>query len=414
MSLLAPYRVLDLTGPLGFLTGKIFGDLGADVIKIEPPGGEPSRLQPPFLNNGNGCRQSLYWLAYNANKRGITLNLENNKGRELFYRLVAESDFVIESFSPGTRGELGLAYEELSRANPALIVVSVSPFGQEGPYKDLQGSDLEIMALSGAMSLAGEKDGEPMRVSVPQAPMWVGAEAAMGALTALAYRSTTGVGQQVDVSAQVAVMSALAHAQAFWDLNHVNPERAGVFVTGRSVLGAKMRVMWRCKDGWINFIIYGGTAGRHTNQQLITWMDEKGLAPDWLKEIDWNTFAVTNITQGEVDRLEAPIADFFAAVTKDEFLEGAIKRQMLGYPVATMADIDRNPQLQARNFWQDVVDGSSGTTLKYPGGFAVVNGQRLQIRRAAPRVGEPNAEVYGAELGLSRKEMAELQSQYVI
>jgi len=270
------------------------------------------------------------------------------------------------------------------------------------------------MALSGAMSLAGEKDGEPMRVSVPQAPMWVGAEAAMGALTALAYRSTTGLGQQVDVSAQVAVMSALAHAPAFWDLNHVNPERAGVFVTGRSVLGAKMRVMWRCKDGWINFIIYGGTAGRHTNQQLITWMDEKGLAPDWLKEIDWNTFAVTNITQGEVDRLEAPIADFFAAVTKDEFLEGAIKRQMLGYPVATVADINRNPQLQARNFWQDVVDGWSGKTLKYPGGFAVVNGQRLQIRRAAPCVGEHNEEVYLKELGLSRKEMAELQSQHVI
>ena len=412
--LLAPYHVLDLTGPLGFLTGKIFGDLGADVIKVEPPGGDPSRRQAPFLKNGNGCRQSLYWLACNANKRGVTLNLENDKGRELFYRLATESDFIIESFPPGARAGLGAAYNELSRQNPGLILVSISPFGQEGPYKHLQGSDLEIMALSGAMSLAGETDGEPMRVSVPQAPMWVGAEAAMGALTALAYRSTTGLGQQVDVSAQVAVMSALAHAPAFWDLNHVNPERAGVFVTGRSVLGAKMRVMWRCKDGWINFIIYGGTAGRHTNQQLITWMDEKGLAPDWLKEIDCNTFAVTNITQGEVDRLEAPIADFFAAVTKEEFLEGAIKRQMLGYPVATVADINRNPQLQARNFWQDVADGWSGKTLKYPGGFAVVNGQRLQIRRAAPCVGEHNEEVYLKELGLSRKEMAELQSQHVI
>ncbi len=270
------------------------------------------------------------------------------------------------------------------------------------------------MALSGAMSLAGEKDGEPMRVSVPQAPMWVGAEAAMGALTALAYRSITGRGQHVDVSAQVAVMSALSHAPAFWDLNRENPERAGVFVTGRSVLGAKMRVMWPCKDGWINFIIYGGAAGRHTNQQLITWMDEKGLAPDWLKETDWSTFAVTNITQGEVERLEAPIMDFFAAVSKNEFLEGAIKRQMLGYPVATVADIHRNPQLQARNFWQEVVDEGSGKTLKYPGGFAVINGQRLPIRCAAPKVGEHNEEIYLKELGLSPKEMAELQSELVI
>src|SRR5437870_5915615 len=412
--LLAPYRVLDLTGPLGFLTGKIFGDLGADVIKIESPGGDISRRLPPLLRNGNGSQQSLYWLAYNANKRGITLNLQSDRGRHLFTQLALESDFIIESFPPGVFEQFGSEYESLKHRNPGLILVSISPFGKEGPYKDLKGSDLEIMALSGAMSLAGEKDGEPMRVSIPQAPMWVGAEAAMGALTALAYRSMTGLGQQVDVSAQVAVMSALAHAPAFWDLNRVNPERAGVFVTGRSVLGAKMRVMWPCKDGWINFIIYGGAAGRHTNQQLVEWMTEKGLAPKGLKEIDWNAFAVTNLAQGEVDRFEAPIAGFFAAVTKDEFLEGAIKRQMLGYPVATIADIDRNPQLHARNFWQHVEDGGTGKTLKYPGGFAVVNGQRLQIRRAAPRVGEHNAEVYGAALGLNESEIAWLQADGLI
>ena len=412
--LLAPYRVLDLTGQLGFLTGKIFGDLGADVIKIEPPGGDPSRRHPPFLSNGNGSRQSLYWLAYNANKRGITLDLEQVKGRELFHCLVRRVDFIIESFAPGVMRELHLGYELLRKENSRLILVSISPFGQEGPYKDLQGSDLEIMALSGAMSLAGEKDGTPRRVSVPQAPMWVGAEATMGALTALAYRTMTGRGQHVDVSAQVAVMSALAHAPAFWDLNRVNPERAGVFVTGRSVLGAKMRVMWRCKDGWINFIIYGGAAGRHTNQQLVAWMEEKGLAPEWLKQIDWNTFAVTNIEQREVDRLEAPIADFFAAVTKDEFLDGAIQRQMLGYPVATVEHIAHNAQLQARNFWQEVEDSASGRTLRYPGGFAVINGERLPITRGAPQVGEHNQEVFADELGLSEREIAQLQAEGVI
>jgi crotonobetainyl-CoA:carnitine CoA-transferase CaiB-like acyl-CoA transferase len=353
-------------------------------------------------------------LAHNANKRGITLDLGQAKGRELFCRLVRRVDFIIESFAPGVTRELHLGYDILHEENPRLILVSISPFGEEGPYKDLQGSDLEIMALSGAMSLAGEKDGEPMRVSVPQAPMWVGAEAAMGALTALAYRTMTGHGQHVDVSAQVAVMSALAHAPAFWDLNRVNPERAGVFVTGRSVLGAKMRVMWRCKDGWINFIIYGGTAGRHTNQQLVAWMDEKGLAPEWLRQIDWNTFAITNIEQCEVDRLEAPISNFFAAVTKNEFLEGAIKRQMLGYPVATVEDISRNAQLEARNFWQEVVDPASGRTLKYPGGFAVINGERLPIRRGAPKVGEHNKEVYADELGLSESEIAELEAVGVI
>jgi len=416
--LLAPYRVLDLTGPLGFLTGKIFGDLGADVIKIEPPGGDPSRLQPPLLKNENGNDsgnpQSLYWLAYNANKRGITLNLDQEKGRELFRCLVRRADFLIESFAPGVLRQLDLGYDILHEENPRLILVSISPFGQQGPYKDLQGSDLEIMALSGAMSLAGEKDGAPMRVSVPQAPMWVSAEAAMGALTALAYRTMTGHGQHVDVSAQVAVMSALAHAPVFWDLNRVNPERAGVFVTGRSVRGAKMRVMWPCKDGWINFIIYGGTAGRHTNQQLVAWMDEKGLAPEWLKQIDWNTFTVTDIKQSDIDRIEAPIADFFAAVTKNEFLEGSFQRQILGYPVSSVEDISRNPQLKARDFWQEVVDPASGRTLKYPGGFALINGERLPITRGAPNVGEHNQKVYAGELGLSESEITELQRVGVI
>src|SRR5206468_11598816 len=131
---------------------------------------------------------------------------------------------------------------------------------------------------SGAMSLAGEADGEPMRVSVPQAAQWAGSEAAMGALTALVYRTQSGRGQWVDVSAQVAVLSALAHAPVFWDLNRVNPERAGIYITGRSVTGAKMTALWRCNDGWINFIIYGGAAGRHTNQQLVKWMAEKEMA----------------------------------------------------------------------------------------------------------------------------------------
>src|SRR2546429_1862695 len=321
MSLLAPYRVLDLTGPLGFLTGKIFGDLGADVIKIEPRGGDASRRLPRFLENGNGSPPSLNWLAHNANKRGITLNVQSERGRDLFLRLALDADFIIESFPPGVFEQVGIEYESWQQQNPGLILVSISPFGQEGPYRDLKGSDLEIMALSGAMSLAGEKNGEPMRVSIPQAPMWVGAEAAMGALTALAYRSLTGRGQHVDVSAQVAVMAALAHAPAFWDLNRVNPERAGVYVTGRSMKGAKMRVFWPSSDGWINFILYGGAAGRHTNQQLVAWMNEKGLAPEWLTQMDWSKFEIPSITQEEVDKLEAPIGEFFLTVTKQEFLE---------------------------------------------------------------------------------------------
>ncbi|HEY3119894.1 MAG TPA: CoA transferase [Vicinamibacteria bacterium] len=384
--LLEPYSVLDLTGPLGYLTGKVLADLGAHVVKVEPPGGDPTRRWLPQRRTADGA-VGVYWLATNAGKRGLVLDLESDEDRRTLRDLARSADFLLESFPPGTLERWGLGYDTLHGDNAGLIFVSITPFGQHGPYRDYQAFDLELMALGGAMSLAGEEGGEPMRVTVPQAPMWVGAEAAMGALTALVYRTRTGWGQRVDVSGQAAVMSALAHAPAFWDLSHINPQRAGIHITGRSVTGARMRVFWPCRDGWINFIIYGGTAGRRTNQQLVAWMDAKGMAPPWLKELEWSRFSVPTLAQEEIDRLEAPIAAFLATLTKQEFLEGAVSREMLGYPVSTVADISADRQLAARGFWQELAD-STGAGLRHPGGFAVVNGRRLSLRGPAPRLHE--------------------------
>ena len=390
--LLNPYRVLDLTTPLGFLAGRILADLGADVIKVEPPGGDPSRAWPPFDSRGRE-RRSLFWAAHNANKRGITADLETAGGQYVIRELARGVDFVVESFAPGYLARRGLGYEDLSRINPRLVLVSITPFGQEGPSRDLLASDIEIMAASGAMSLAGEANGEPMRVTLPQAASWAGAEAAMGALTALIHRTRTGRGQMVDVSAQSAVIAALAHAPVFWDLNAINPERAGVYITGRSVTGARMRAFWPCKDGWINFIVYGGAAGRHTNQQLVAWMRQCGFDDPALGRIDWRSFTVTGLAQQEVDAIEAPIGRFLATLTKQEFLEGASAREMLGYPVSTAEDIHHDRQLTSRDFWQEVPSGSG--SIRYPGGFAVVDGERLAIRRPAPEIGEHNDEVIG-------------------
>jgi crotonobetainyl-CoA:carnitine CoA-transferase CaiB-like acyl-CoA transferase len=414
MMLLQSYRVLDLTGSLGALCGKLLGDLGADVIKVEPPGGEPSRRLPPLWQGSNGQSQSWCWLSLNANKRGITLELQTSVGRDLFLRLVRDADFVLESFPPGRLDQKGVGYREMKEQNPSLIMVSITPFGQKGPYRDFLASDLEIMALGGAMSLAGEKYAEPMRVTIPQAPMWAGAEAAMGALTALAYRRVTGKGQHVDVSAQVAVMAALAHAPAFWDLNRINPERAGIYVTGRSITGARMRVFWPCKDGWINFILYGGAAGRQGNQQLVAWMQEKGAALERLKEFDWNTFDIASVSQEEIDTLEGPIGHFFATLSKQDFHDGAVKRGILGYPVFTVEDIYKDPQLSARQFWQTVGDPLSGVTLTYPGGFGVFNRERPGIRRPAPGLGQHNSEVYTELLHLSPSEIKRLEEAGVI
>lgn len=390
--LLTPYRVLDATGPLGFMTGRVFAELGADVIKIEPPGGDPSRRWAPGAGP-EGKQTSLMWLALNVGKRGITLDFGEPEDRQRFRQLAATADFFLDTFEPGTLARWGLDYRTLARDNPSLIHVSITPFGSDGPRATDLASDLEIWGQGGAMSLAGEEGGEPMRVSAPQSPMWAGVEAAMGALTALVHRSVTGRGQHVDVSAQAAVMAAIAHAPAFWDLNGVNPQRAGIYVTGRSNTGAKMRVFWRCRDGWINFIIYGGVAGRRTNQQLVAWMDELGLATPELKAIDWSSFSVPPLMQSEIDVLEAHVARFMAAVTKQEFFEGAVKREMLGYPVQTVAEIYQDRHLAARGFWQEIADPSTGRTLKYPGGFAVVDGQRLRLPRPAPAIGQHNREI---------------------
>src|ERR671923_1256029 len=150
--LLAPFRVLDLTDELGFLCGKILGDLGADVIKIERPGGDPARKLGPFFKNQPDAEKSLYWFGFNNNKRGITLNLESPKGRDLFSRLAAKADFIIESFVPGYQDRLNIGYSAVKRINPRIIHTSITPFGQTGPYSKFLASDIEIMAMSGCMS----------------------------------------------------------------------------------------------------------------------------------------------------------------------------------------------------------------------------------------------------------------------
>lgn len=413
--MLSQYRALDLTGDLGFLCGKILGDLGADVIKVEPPGGAPARRIGPFWQDLPDPDKSLYWFAYNNNKRGVTLEIADPTGRELFLRLVRGADLVIESFRPGYLAALGLSYDELAAVNPNLILVSITPFGQTGPFSGYLASDIELMALGGAMSLTGERDRPPLRVTVPQSAMWVGAEAAMGALTALYCRGAAGgTGQHVDVSAQSAVLSTLSHAPAFWDLNRVNPTRDGVFLTGRSVKGARLRLYWPCMDGWVNFAIYGGVAGIRTNLGLVEWMDSCGMATAVLKETDWKSLDITRITQEEVDALEEPIGAFFRQMTKAEFLEGVTKREMLGYPVFTAGDIAGDPQLQAREFWEDVHHPELGVTIRYPGAFARFSEWQCRIGRRAPLVGEHNEELYQGELGLTSGELAALRAGGVI
>jgi crotonobetainyl-CoA:carnitine CoA-transferase CaiB-like acyl-CoA transferase len=365
-ALLCGVLVIDCTDRYGWLAGRILADLGADVIKIDEPGTD---------------RTCPEWRAFNVNKRVLDLDPAQSADRRQLDELLAKADVCL--INPATTDWGRLIDPDIVRGvYPRLVVVAITPFGRTGPRKDWAASDLELMAAGGAMSLAGEPDGVPLRVSAPQSYGWVGAQAAIGALTALFKRETTGRGDLVDVSAQASVVVATAHAPAFYDLNGVIPKRAGAFMTGRSITGARFRVFWPCADGWLNFIFYGGVAGRRTNEQLVAWMRQRGVELGPLGDVDWTRFDPTRATQAEVDAMEAPVAQFFAGISKREFLIQAHKREMLGYPVSDIADITTDPQLDARAFFESI-GGGALELERYCGAFPVIDGERPALRYAA-------------------------------
>jgi benzylsuccinate CoA-transferase BbsE subunit len=178
----------------------------------------------------------------------------------------------------------------------------------------------------------------------------------------------------------------------------VNPGRSGPFLPGRNVHGAKLRNIWPCRDGYVTFAIYGGAAGRHSNQQLVAWMHERGMAPPEALTIDWEEFEVTTAPTDQVALLESAIAPFLLSLSKREFLEGALARRLLGYLVSTAEDIGLDPQLTARRAWQDLADPTLGSVLRYPTGVFRFDGEPSRLRRPAPRLGEHNEELLGGHL----------------
>jgi benzylsuccinate CoA-transferase BbsE subunit len=412
-NLMSPYRVLDLTDDKGMLCGKILGDLGADVIKIESPGGDPSRMTGPFYHDIPDAEKSLYWFAFNANKRGITLDITSEDGKAIFKKLLKDSDFVIESFSPGYMKRLGLGYEELSRINPRMILVSITPFGQTGPYKDYKASDIVLMATGGFMFLTGDKDRPPVRISIPQAYLFGGLQAAAGAMVAAYWRERTGEGQHVDLSIQQAITVTALNTPAFWFLNQTIIHRAGPFrVGGRAHL--EQRNTWPCKDGYVTTILTGGEIGAPVNKRLVEWMDSEGMANSLLKNMEWERLDMANITPEMHAALEEPIGQFFMAHTKQELYEEAIRRQIWLFPVQTCEELIECPQLLARDFWVKVEHSGLQASIAYPGPFIKSSELNCSIRHCAPYPGEHNAEIYEKEMGLTREELVMLKQAKVI
>ncbi|MFC1954069.1 CaiB/BaiF CoA transferase family protein [Chloroflexota bacterium] len=411
---LSPYRALDLTDEKGFLCGKILGDLGADVIKIERPGGEPSRRLGPFFKDIPDPEKSLHWFAYNSNKRGITLNIETADGKEIFKELVKKADFIIESFPPGYIDKLGLGFSTLSQINPGLIMASITHFGQEGPYKDYKGCDIVDMAMGGYMYLCGDADRPPVRISFPQAYLHAAADAAAGIMIAFHHRQLSAEGQYVDISIQQSMVRTLYNSRLLWDFNRQFIRRRGRLWERRGPAGPTFRPQtWPCKDGTVTFFMAVGLAGATMNRAFVQWMDTEGMADDYLRSIDWEKEDADRQTQETIDQISERIARFFMTHTTAELYEGAKKWRVMLYPVSTIKDIAENPQLAAREFWEQARHPELKTSIVYPGAFIKSSETSLRIRQRPPLIGEHNEEVY-SELGISKENLLTLKQGNII
>lgn len=381
--MMEPYRVLDLTDEKGFVCGRVLGDLGADVIKIEKPGGDPGRNIGPFYRDIPDPEKSLYWFAFNANKRGITLNIETADGRQIFKRLVEKADFVVESFPPGYLDKLGLGYSSLSQINPRIILTSISPFGQTGPYKNYKSPDIVCWALSSYMYIVGDPDRPPVRVSIPQAYIFGGAQGAAASLMAHYHRELTGEGQHCDVSMQEYLPFLGMWNLPFWYLNKAIMKRAGP-LRENAVSLLRLRLNWPCKDGYVVFLVQGGPQGARTMRGLVGWMDSEGMATETLKQVEWENFDMWSASQKKVDTFEEPIAKFFLKHNKKELYDGALERHMMLYGVNHVNEIVEDDQLAARDYWVNVEHPELGSTITYPNAWVKLSETSCGIRRRAP------------------------------
>ncbi len=404
--MLTGIRILDLSDERGFLAGKILGDLGADVIKIEPPGGDLEGRRGPYLAGGEDPERSLSWLALNTSKRGVTLNLEVEPGRALFRDLAATADVVLETSAPGLLDERGIGYASLRENQPRLIFCSLTPFGQAGPYAGYTAHDLTVVAMGGNAALTGDADRPPVRCTLPTAYLHAGPEAAAGIAMALYGREITGRGQLVDVSMQECQLSTLMTGAGQYALTGKLGRRSG------AILG-NTREIWKAKDGYVTFGLRGGAARVPNLIATVEYMAESDMAPEWLRKLDWAHYNVNNLTFDEIERLETVFGDFFASKTRRELYEQALNRRIMLAPCNDAKEILEQSQLRSRELFTTLEYPELGVSIEHPDFFAKSSATRIGLRRRAPRVGEHNAEVF-AELGLGPGEMETLTLEGVI
>jgi crotonobetainyl-CoA:carnitine CoA-transferase CaiB-like acyl-CoA transferase len=400
--LLAPYRVLDLTDERGFMAGRILADLGADVVKIEPAGGDRARHQGPYWGGAVGDPdRSLAWIPGNVGKRSIVLDLlQSDSDRDQLRALAAGADVILESFAPGAMTEWGVGYEALTASlpsdHPGLVYCAITPFGQTGPYSDFSGHDLVAVALGGNASMTGDPQRAPLRCTLPTAYIHAGPEAVVGIVMALYARQELGAGQLVDVSLHETQLSTLITGAGQQALTHRPAKRTG-HRTGRT------REIWRCKDGWISYGLRGGPARAPSLQATVAYMAEGEMAPDWLREYDWSSYSPLAIDNEELARMESAFGAFFATKSMRELYEQALSRRILLAPCNNAREILDQPQLRSRGFFRRIEHPALAGSLELPDCFARSSLGRIGIRGPAPSLDEHADEIRAELAGSPRR-----------
>jgi crotonobetainyl-CoA:carnitine CoA-transferase CaiB-like acyl-CoA transferase len=410
---LSGVRVLELADETGQFCGKLLGDHGADVVKIEPPGGEPCRHVGPFLDDIPNPERSLSFWHYNTSKRGITLNLETADGRALFRRLAAAADIVFETRRPGVLAALGVGYERLSKQNVGLVMCALTPFGQTGPWRDYLTSDLLHMAAGGQMASSGYDEAD-----APDAPpiapgggnAWaMGCHyACMAIMAALVYRTVTGRGQYIDASIHEACALTTEAAIA----NYIYRGEVLRRQTGRHHAALRTpRTQFQAKDGRYVTALVAGRLNPKYVRALADLLDSHGMAGDLYDPKYQDPTVIAASTSHIIDDL---VANFIASLPAEEVYHAAQQRGFTWGAVRAPEDLFADPHFCDRNFWKTVEHPELARSFIYPGEAAIYNASPWRISRRAPLIGEHNIEIFCDELGLSRGELVALRENRVI
>ena len=389
---LAKIRVLDLADEKGSFCSKILADLGAHVTKVEKPGGDSSRRIGPFWKNSGRPEESLSFWYNNTNKLGVTLNLENTAGRELFAKLIKNIDVVVESFPPGYLDGLGLSFEFLSGVNPGLIMASVTAFGQNGPRRDFKSCDLVASALGGQMYVCGSPSLPPIKAYGQQSYLTASLYAAVGILLALRKRARTGKGEQIDISLQEAVASTLEHVMVRYFHEQAVTKRQG------DRHWNDFFCILPCKDGLIHLTPFVGW------ETPVDLLDSEDKAED-LSEERWKD---EEYRAENLDHVVDVLGEWTKAHTVDELFQLGQLMRFPWAPIHSPKEILLSPQLQSRGFSIDFEHPELGSVLRYPGLPYRFSSQYSMPRKRAPLIGEDNIQVYQRELGLKEEGLEKL------